>query len=403
MTKIITHIHARGISLRATTGPPPAGRPVGSLLLRPRRAQAPEARGRRRNPHRALAAAPPVLPLRPDAAAAHRASARPVRCAAPTAGAKRWATATTTAWCNMPYATAHETMKRDRPALRHRGRALAQRAPARAGSWQRGLLPPAAARRRPHRRLHRRLAEGHAQDPGPLRAKDPDRRSSRGAEDGRAHPHMGGTPAMASAKSPLMPMESRSRPLRAAIARSRAKWGRGSSSAGGMHMRPAMASPWTSRQSRRKASAASGAIPAFCGSRPVFTCTKSCSGLALLLHFRGQRLRRSSGDRRCGWHRTAAPPRPPCWTGAGRSGAVRDRARRSCRAGHLALASCTRFSPKTRWPASMHRAMMSGASKVLLTAISVTLAGRPAGRLGGRGDPVQRRSSDPRGPCGKLL
>src|SRR5258708_7767102 len=39
--------------------------------------------------------------------------------------------------------------------------------------------------------------------------------------------------------------------------------------------------------------------------------------------------------------------------------------------GHFALASCTRFSPNTRWPASI-TGVMAPASKVLDTAISVT-------------------------------
>ena len=120
---------------------------------------------------------------------------------------------------------------------------------------------------------------------------------------------------------------------------------------------------------------------------------------ALLLHFGRQRLRRSSGGRRCEWRRTAPPPRLPCWTGAGRSGGVRDRDRRSAGPATCALASCTRFSPKTRWPASMHRAMMSGASKVLLTAISVTSTGSPPGGAGGRGDAADCTAERPRA-CG---
>ena len=48
--------------------------------------------------------------------------------------------------------------------------------------------------------------------------------------------------------------------------------------------------------------------------------------------------------------------------------------------GHLALASWTRFSPNTRWPAAMTGSMAS-APKVLETATSVTVAGsRPASR-----------------------
>src|SRR5580704_6888807 len=43
--------------------------------------------------------------------------------------------------------------------------------------------------------------------------------------------------------------------------------------------------------------------------------------------------------------------------------------------GHLALASWTRFSPNTRWPAAMTGAMAS-APKVLETATRVTSSGR---------------------------
>ena len=54
-------------------------------------------------------------------------------------------------------------------------------------------------------------------------------------------------------------------------------------------------------------------------------------------------------------------------------------------AGHLPSASCTRFSPKTRWPASSS-GRIAGASKVLETATSVDRARRAAGRLFGGGD-----------------
>ena len=49
-------------------------------------------------------------------------------------------------------------------------------------------------------------------------------------------------------------------------------------------------------------------------------------------------------------------------------------------AGHFALASCTRFSPNTRWPAAITGTIASG-PKVLLTATRVTgRAGRPCAR-----------------------
>src|SRR3546814_19573666 len=64
-----------------------------------------------------------------------------------------------------------------------------------------------------------------------------------------------------SSSSPLMPMERPARPLRRAISRRNAKCSDGSSSNGGMHMRPASLSPRT-RHSAMKASASPGAMPA---------------------------------------------------------------------------------------------------------------------------------------------
>ena len=42
-----------------------------------------------------------------------------------------------------------------------------------------------------------------------------------------------------------------------------------------MHISPSIESPCASRQRATKAAASSGAMPAFCGSSPVLTCTKS--------------------------------------------------------------------------------------------------------------------------------
>src|SRR5579862_176120 len=65
------------------------------------------------------------------------------------------------------------------------------------------------------------------------------------------------------------------------------------------------------------------------------------------------------------------------------SGPIRCSAMPACfamSAGHLPLASCTRFSPNARWPAAITGSMASG-GKVLDTATSVTDAGsRPASR-----------------------
>ena len=67
----------------------------------------------------------------------------------------------------------------------------------------------------------------------------------------------------------------------------------------------------------------------------------------------GKRRREARRGRPNGWHRTAPPP--PCAL-FDCSGPTRCSSRPPWRArsgGHLALASCTRFSPKTRWPAAM--------------------------------------------------
>ena len=72
--------------------------------------------------------------------------------------------------------------------------------------------------------------------------------------------------AIAVAKSALIPIESSFKPLRAAILAVSAKCGAGGSSNGGRHIKPAISSPWVSRQVLMNASAFSGSTPAFCGS-----------------------------------------------------------------------------------------------------------------------------------------
>ena len=55
--------------------------------------------------------------------------------------------------------------------------------------------------------------------------------------------------------------------------------------------------------------------------------------------------------------------------------------------GHFAWASCTRFSPKQRWPAAISGAIRS-AGWVLLTATRIDFGGIAPGEPGRRGDAV---------------
>src|SRR5258707_5524162 len=68
--------------------------------------------------------------------------------------------------------------------------------------------------------------------------------------------------------------------------------------------------------------------------------------------------------------------------------------------GHFALASCTRFSPNTRWPASI-TGVIATASKVLETAISVTDAGSRRASLQARAISCSTLES-PFGRCGVI-
>ncbi len=97
--------------------------------------------------------------------------------------------------------------------------------------------------------------------------------------------------------------------------------------------------------------------------------------------------RRASAGPANGWHRTVPPPRAPCWSAGARSDAVRCPAYRSRSAGHFALASCTRFSPKMRCPAC---------STAAISALAMGLAHRDqAGCRRGRKGRLSRRL-DPR-------
>ena len=79
------------------------------------------------------------------------------------------------------------------------------------------------------------------------------------------------------------------RPASRASLASSAKCGPGFSSAGGMHISPSIASPCTSRQRATKATASRGAMPAFCGSSPILTWTKSRGVRPCLRDLLGQR------------------------------------------------------------------------------------------------------------------
>ncbi len=154
--------------------------------------------------------------------------------------------------------------------------------------------------------------------------------------------------AIAASKSPDMPMDKRSSPLRLARSARVWKWGTGSTPAGGMHMRPVRASPNRRRISVMKAGAPASATPPFCGSAPVFT----------WINRRGQRPSRSAADAiasaRAGRSRTSITS----------AAATASRALLVCsrpmmcrrtpvgRSANLSIASCTRFSPKCNRPAA---------------------------------------------------
>src|SRR3954453_13491735 len=119
-----------------------------------------------------------------------------------------------------------------------------------------------------------------------------------------------------------------------------------------------------------KASASVGAMPAFCGSSPVLSWTNNsgrrfCELISLANA--SQTLGRST-EWTASNRATASLALLDC------SGPIRCRARSGqteVNPGHFALASCTRFSPKTRCPASI-TGRIASAENVLDTAIKVT-------------------------------
>ena len=85
---------------------------------------------------------------------------------------------------------------------------------------------------------------------------------------------------------------------------------------------------------------------------PILTCTKQGSRLPARAISARQHPGQLVAVQRLDAHRTAPPPRAPCWSAAARSGAILRRHSAARSSGHLSLASCTRFSPNTRCPAS---------------------------------------------------
>src|SRR5690606_10511134 len=146
--------------------------------------------------------------------------------------------------------------------------------------------------------------------------------------------------------------------------------------AGGMHIRPARASP-ASRQRTSRSGSSAGVQPPFCGSSPTLTWTKQ-SGRRPVLAVALPSASTSEG-RSTEWitsnSRTASSALFD-WSRPTRCSLRSGCAARS--AGHFACASCTRLSPKSRWPAAISGRIASTAC-VLETATSVIPSGlRPA-------------------------
>ena len=172
-----------------------------------------------------------------------------------------------------------------RSALRFRGRDRPQYAgPASAGRGSAVFLHVARPDRSPTAGLRCARAGRSAAAPASHRPEDPNRdRAMRQSPITSPRAPKIAVPtrtwvapnAIAMGKSALMPMESRQRPLRRAILAVSAKCGAGASSAGGMHISPAISKPCRSRQVAMKASVSSGSTPDFCGSAPVLISTNS--------------------------------------------------------------------------------------------------------------------------------
>ena len=183
--------------------------------------------------------------------------------------------------------------------------------------------------------------------------------------------------AIAVSKSALMPIDSDARPSRSAILASRAKCGAATSSSGGMHISPTMSSPCSVRQRSTKSSASSGGHAGLLRFGADIDLDQQARRPPLPRHLLGER--RGQLVAVDGLDDVEQRDRVPGLVGLQRADQVQlDIGVSSCSAGHLPAASCTRFSPKTRWPACDHR-WMAAASKVLETARGVP-SGRPSGR-----------------------
>ena len=160
---------------------------------------------------------------------------------------------------------------------------------------------------------------------------------------------------IAIAKSALMPIDRFFRPLRAAIFAVSAKCGAGASSTGGMHIRPEIARPYFSRQARDEGVGLAGRDAGLLRLLAGIDLDEQFAAAVSGIRFPWLTLGKCSDGRPNGWRRTAPRPPSPCWIAAARSDAARGRGKPTLTPGHFALASCTRFSPKTRCPAFDHR------------------------------------------------
>ena len=111
----------------------------------------------------------------------------------------------------------------------------------------------------------------------------------------------------------------------------------------------------SSRQRATKPSASPAAMPAFCASSPVLTWTKSRRRLPCFCDLVGQLPRRACRGRRV-WIDVEERHRLARLVGLQRPDQMQLEPGYAARsAGHLPLASCTRFSPNTRCPAVEQR------------------------------------------------
>ena len=109
---------------------------------------------------------------------------------------------------------------------------------------------------------------------------------------------------------------------------------------------------------------------------------------ARLRHRLGQRRDQRRPVDRMDRRRTGRRRPRPCWTEAGRSGGAEGRDARARSAGHLACASCTRFSPKSRWPGGDQRLDRLGAAGSWRRRSGSPRRPAAPASLAARGDPV---------------